>query len=63
MTGLSVEALRPKGLVLGTDFISDVLLVSISVDPPLTLAPQQPVRPMLLSAPSVKHSQRLLAQD
>ena len=28
-----------KGLVLGTDFISDVLLVSISVDPPLTLAP------------------------
>lgn len=28
-----------KGLVLGTDFISDVLLVSISVDPPLTLQP------------------------
>jgi hypothetical protein len=27
------------GLVLGTDFISDVLLVSISVAPPLTLAP------------------------
>lgn len=28
-----------KGLVLGTDFISDVLLVSISVNPPLTLTP------------------------
>jgi ATP-dependent helicase YprA (DUF1998 family) len=28
-----------KGLVLGTDFISDVLLVSISVEPPLTLIP------------------------
>jgi ATP-dependent helicase YprA (DUF1998 family) len=28
-----------KGLVLGTDFISDVLLVSISVNPPLTLVP------------------------
>jgi ATP-dependent helicase YprA (DUF1998 family) len=28
-----------KGLVLGTDFISDVLLVSISVKPPLTLIP------------------------
>lgn len=28
-----------KGLVLGTDFISDVLLVSISVNPPLTLLP------------------------
>ena len=28
-----------KGLVLGTDFISDVLLVSISVRPPLTLTP------------------------
>jgi len=28
-----------KGLVLGTDFISDVLLVSISVQPPLTLIP------------------------
>ena len=28
-----------KGLVLGTDFISDVLLVSISVTPPLTLMP------------------------
>jgi hypothetical protein len=28
-----------KGLVLGTDFISDVLLVSISVESPLTLAP------------------------
>jgi ATP-dependent helicase YprA (DUF1998 family) len=28
-----------KGLVLGTDFISDVLLVSISVQPPLTLVP------------------------
>ena len=28
-----------KGLVLGTDFISDVLLVSMSVRPPLTLAP------------------------
>ena len=27
------------GLVLGTDFISDVLLVSISVKPPLTLLP------------------------
>lgn len=28
-----------KGLVLGTDFISDVLLISISVDRPLTLVP------------------------
>lgn len=28
-----------KGLVLGTDFISDVLLISISVDSPLTLIP------------------------
>ena len=28
-----------KGLVLGTDFISDVLLVSMSVRPPLTLMP------------------------
>lgn len=28
-----------KGLVLGTDFISDVLLVSIGVNPPLTLTP------------------------
>ena len=28
-----------KGLVLGTDFISDVLLVSMSVKPPLTLMP------------------------
>jgi len=28
-----------KGLVLGTDFISDVLLVSISAQPPLTLVP------------------------
>lgn len=28
-----------KGLVLGTDFISDVLLVSMSVKPPLTLTP------------------------
>ena len=28
-----------KGLVLGTDFISDVLLVSIRVEPPLTLRP------------------------
>ncbi|RJX20735.1 MAG: DEAD/DEAH box helicase [Desulforudis sp.] len=28
-----------KGIVLGTDFISDVLLVSISVKPPLTLTP------------------------
>jgi ATP-dependent helicase YprA (DUF1998 family) len=28
-----------KGLVLGTDFISDILLLSISVNPPLTLAP------------------------
>lgn len=28
-----------KGLVLGTDFISDVLLVSIRVNPPLTLRP------------------------
>jgi hypothetical protein len=28
-----------KGLVLGTDFISDVLLVAISVKPPLTLTP------------------------
>jgi hypothetical protein len=28
-----------KGLVLGTDFISDVLLVSLRVEPPLTLVP------------------------
>jgi len=28
-----------KGLVLGTDFISDVLLVSLRVQPPLTLVP------------------------
>ena len=28
-----------KGLVLGTDFITDVLLVSITVEPPLSLAP------------------------
>ncbi|MBI2870505.1 MAG: DEAD/DEAH box helicase [Candidatus Omnitrophica bacterium] len=28
-----------KGLVLGTDFITDVLLVSLRVDPPLTLLP------------------------
>ena len=28
-----------KGLVLGTDFISDVLLVSITVGPPITLMP------------------------
>ena len=28
-----------KGLVLGTDFISDVLLVSMTVTPPLTLMP------------------------
>lgn len=28
-----------KGLVLGTDFISDVLLISLSVNPPLTLVP------------------------
>jgi hypothetical protein len=28
-----------RGLVLGTDFISDVLLVSIAVEPPLTLRP------------------------
>lgn len=28
-----------KGLVLGTDFISDVLLISLSVNPPLTLIP------------------------
>ena len=28
-----------KGLVLGTDFISDVLLISVSVTPPLTLIP------------------------
>lgn len=28
-----------KGLVLGTDFISDVLLISIGVDAPVTLAP------------------------
>jgi len=27
------------GLVLGTDFITDVLLISISVDPPITLLP------------------------
>ena len=29
-----------NGLVLGTDFISDVLLISMRVDPPLTLAPE-----------------------
>ena len=28
-----------KGLVLGTDFITDVLLVSLRVDAPLTLIP------------------------
>ena len=28
-----------RGLVLGTDFISDVLLMSLTVDPPLTLRP------------------------
>ena len=28
------------GLVLGTDFISDILLISISVDPPVTVAPR-----------------------
>ncbi|HET9215752.1 MAG TPA: DEAD/DEAH box helicase, partial [Terriglobia bacterium] len=28
-----------KGLVLGTDFITDVLLVAIRVDPPITLVP------------------------
>ena len=28
-----------KGLMLGTDFISDVLLISMRVDPPLTLLP------------------------
>jgi ATP-dependent helicase YprA (DUF1998 family) len=28
-----------KGLVLGTDFISDVLLISISIPPPFTLSP------------------------
>jgi hypothetical protein len=28
-----------KGLVLGTDFISDILLVSMKVEPPLTLLP------------------------
>ena len=28
------------GLTLGTDFITDVLLVSISVDPPLSLLPR-----------------------
>ena len=28
------------GLVLGTDFISDILLISISVDPPITVAPR-----------------------
>ncbi|RJR32323.1 MAG: DEAD/DEAH box helicase [Desulfobacteraceae bacterium] len=28
-----------SGIVLGTDFISDVLLISVRVDPPLTLAP------------------------
>ena len=31
-----------KGLMLGTDFISDVLLVSISVKPPIVLAPALP---------------------
>ncbi len=30
-----------KGLVLGTDFISDVLLISIRVDPPLSLLPNR----------------------
>jgi ATP-dependent helicase YprA (DUF1998 family) len=28
-----------KGLVLGTDFITDVLLISVRVDPPITLLP------------------------
>lgn len=28
-----------KGLVLGTDFITDVLLISLKVEPPLSLAP------------------------
>ncbi len=28
-----------KGLVLGTDFITDVLLVSVSVEPPISLSP------------------------
>lgn len=28
-----------RGLVLGTDFISDVLLISLNVEPPLTLRP------------------------
>src|SRR5207237_9504101 len=28
-----------RGMVLGTDFISDVLLISLSIEPPLTLLP------------------------
>ena len=32
-------ALRTRGLVLGTDFITDVLLVSLKVDTPLSLHP------------------------
>ena len=28
-----------RGLVLGTDFISDILLISLAVEPPLTLVP------------------------
>lgn len=31
--------LATRGLVLGTDFISDVLLISLKVDPPLTVFP------------------------
>ena len=31
--------LAAQGLVLGTDFITDVLLVSIHVDAPITLSP------------------------
>ncbi|CAM5630120.1 hypothetical protein RLIN73S_02498 [Rhodanobacter lindaniclasticus] len=30
---------RDEGLVLGTDFITDVLLVAIRVDAPITLVP------------------------
>lgn len=31
--------MNTRGIVLGTDFVSDVLLISLRVDPPLTLRP------------------------
>ena len=33
------DAMSTRGLVLGTDFVTDVVLVSVAVDPPLTLRP------------------------